>query len=74
MLTAEYPSEALKSCLDRFRDAELVIPDNFTEKIAGNICAISSLQGRRDALASVHSDYREEVKALVVELFNAKRN
>ncbi len=74
MLTEEWPDEALKSCLDRFRDASVEANNGIVEQVANKIAVMASLQDRRDAVASVPEQYQDDVKKLVVELFNKDKS
>jgi hypothetical protein len=73
MLTSAWPDEALASCLDRFRDASVKANGGLIEQVASKIAVMANLQDRRDAVASVPSDYQEEVKKRVIDLFNGSK-
>ncbi len=73
MLTEEWPDEALKSCIDRFRNATVKINGGLVEQVANQIAVMASLQDRRDALASVPAKYQDDIKKRVIELFKNKR-
>ena len=72
MLTEEWPDEALKSCIDRFRSATAEANGGLAEQVANKIAVMASLQDRRNAVNSIPSEYQEDVKKRVIELFNKK--
>ena len=73
MLSEEWPSEALNSCLDRFRNATVEASGGLVEQVANKIAVMPALQDRRDAINSVPAQYVDDVKKRVVELFGEKR-
>ena len=72
MLTEAWPSEALSSCRDRFRDATIEANGGLINQVATKIAAMTTLQDRRNAVASIPDEYQEDIKAMVVELFSKK--
>ena len=72
MLSEEWPDEALKSCLCRFRSATIKANSGLVNQVSNKIVAMNNLQDRRNAVASVPDKYQEDVKKLVIELFSKK--